>query len=231
MKYSSKTLQSYNDRAHAELKKAYDNLENIHVHVSYGNKKIGKTLNFNLLAIFTCGSMCRKCGCYKYCYAIKDAMRFPAVMKNRAENTVIAKFDTDRYFSEIAQIINDNPGYKYIRLHVSGEMMHTPYFEKVVQLAKLFPDRIIWTYTKQYHIINKYISNYGMYPSNLVVMFSDWDGYKMDNPYGLPTFRFFPKEKADSIPENAFICPGNCDYCKEHKCGCIYGQSAVVREH
>ena len=229
MKYSDDTIKRYNEKAVACVTEARANIDNIHVHISYGNRKIGKTLNVNLPAVLTCGKMCHLCGCCKYCYAIKDALRFPAVMRARCENYALLLDKPITYWREIREAIKKHPSYKYIRFHVSGEIKDTEYIWHMAKVAEEFPDRTFWTYTKQYDIINWYINRIGALPSNLVVMFSDWDGYPMRNPYKLPTFKFVPAEK--EMPKDTFVCVGNCDYCKAHKCGCVGGQSAVVHEH
>ena len=64
-------------------------------------------------------------------------------------------------------------------------------------------------------------------PENLVCMFSYWKGLPMDNPYNMPVFRC----AMDNSEKIGFHCPGNCDFCKEHKCGCIYGNSSWVDLH
>lgn len=232
MQYKQETIKRYLEKAKNAVSVARANIDNVHVHVSFGNRKIGKTLNYNLPAVSSCGGMCRKCGCLKYCYAIKDALRFPAVLKARAENFALLLSDSPRYWKEVAESINRHPSYGYIRFHVSGEIVNYDYFENMVKIARSFPARRFWTYTKQYEIVNAYCANNGgrsAIPSNLVIMFSNWDGYPMNNPYSFPTFTFVPDGKP--LPQNVFVCGGNCDYCKQHNCGCVGGCSACVREH
>lgn len=232
MQYKLDTLKRYAEKCKIAMDDAKNDIGAYHVRVSYGNKKIGKTLNFNTLAIFGgCGGMCGKCGCFKYCYAIKDAIRFPAVLRSRAINTVLSMLDRDRYFNEIAEQIKRHKSYKFIRFHVSGEIRDIDYLIHMIDIAKQFPDRIFWTYTKQYGIVNAYCDQYGKdsIPANLTIMFSEWDGYPMDNKYHFPEFHFIPKGR--DIPQNVFICPGNCDYCKQHNCGCVNGCTAYVHEH
>lgn len=232
MTYKLDSLKRYSEKCKVAMEEVKQDISAYHVHVSYGNKKIGKTLNFNTLAIFGgCGGMCGKCGCFKYCYAIKDAMRFPAVLRSRAINTVLSMLDRDRYFTEIAEQIERHKSYKFVRFHVSGEIRDMDYLTHMVEIAKQFPERIFWTYTKQYEIVNSYCDKYGKesIPSNFTIMFSEWDGYPMHNPYNFPVFHFVPNGKA--LHENVFVCPGNCNYCKEHCCGCVAGQSAQAKEH
>ena len=232
MKYRAETIEKYKANLKREMRNALSNAENIHLHVSLGNKKIGKTINFNLPAIASCGGMCRKCGCAWYCYAIKDAIRFPRVLKNRVENMALLLKNEKRYWQEVRNAINRHPSFDFIRFHVSGEIMNEKYLSEMVAVARDYPTKTFWTYTKQYAIVNDDCANNGgrsSIPSNLVIMFSEWDGYPMDNRYGFPIFYFEPDGKEP--PKNIFRCCGNCNICKAKKCGCVGGCSAYAMEH
>lgn len=234
MKYQFNTLRSYADKCRISLDKHYENVAKVHFTFSYGNRKIGKTLNINTLAVATCGAMCTKCGCVYYCYAIKDAMRFRDVLDMRARNTALLRKDRERYFAEIAEGIARHKSYEFIRWHVSGEIADVDYFAHMVDIARRFPSRRFWTYTKQYAFVNLYVAEHGgsiaaAIPSNLVVMFSNWDGFPMDNPYGFPVF--YTVLKGHKAPAGFYRCGGNCDFCKEHNCGCVAGMSSCVDEH
>ena len=98
----------------------------------------------------------------------------------------------------------------------------------MVRIAKTYKHFIFWTYTKQYHIVNKWIAENGQLPENMCVMFSQWKvedengniiAIPFSNPYKMPVFTVRFQE--ESIPQNMFKCPGNCNICKEHKTGCI----------
>ena len=232
MMYKEETIKRYTEKACSMLAEKLLSADRIKLHLSYGNKKIGKTLNFNLPAILTCGGMCKKCGCYKYCYAIKDALRFPAVMRARVENLALLLKFPGLYWSQVRDAIRRHKSYEYIRFHVSGEIQSIEYFAELVKTARLFPERVFWTYTKQYEIVNAYCAKNGgrsAIPKNLSVMFSDWDGYPMDNKNTFPVFQFVPAEK--TAPAGVYHCPGNCDICKASGRGCMNRESACVMEH
>lgn len=59
------------------------------VHISEGNKKIGNMLNFSLLPGFTCGYWAKRTCLCSGCYALKEN-RYPAVLYNRVQNTIVA---------------------------------------------------------------------------------------------------------------------------------------------
>lgn len=240
MKYQKETISRYVKKARAAVRAARVRIAKqiksgkVLARVATGNKKVGKSLNINTLAVLTCGGMCSKCGCKYYCYAIKDALRFKTCMNARAVNTALALYNRERFFADVAKVISRRRSFRYIRWHVSGEIIDLDYFAGMVEIARAFPDRVFWTYTKQYGIVNSYVAEHGndrraAIPDNFTVMFSDWDGFPMDNRYGFPVFRFYPSGK--QIPAGQFVCPGNCDICKAGACGCVAGQSASVMEH
>ena len=72
-------------------------------------------------------------------------------------------------------------------------------------------------------------------PDNLHIMFSKWDGLPMSNPYKFPVFACRLKngnvDTSDDWFAKTFKCPGNCDICKEKKCGCIGGRDTYADEH
>ena len=110
----------------------------------------------------------------------------------------------------------------------------------MVQIAKDFPEWRFWTYTKMYWIVNDYVRNNGnnrfvAIPANLSVMFSEWDGVPLDNPYSFPVFSCKLEAGNKNHPEEYFEtlyeCPGNCDICIKSGHGCVNGESGYVKEH
>ena len=86
-----------------------------------------------------------------------------------------------------------------------------------------------------YSIVNEYIRDNGPLPSNFHVMFSEWDGLKMDNPYNMPVFtcklKAGNKDRSAESFESMYKCPGNCDICKASGRGCIAGENTFADEH
>ena len=206
--------------------------------ISNGNVKIGRVLNVSLPPIITCTN-CKEC--MFYCYDIKACNQYPnTVVDARARNLAILKCDCDRYFNEIRNKCARRRTNKYFRWHVSGDIVDYNYFENMVAIAKEFPDFTFWTYTKNYDVVDSYVSNNGnskenAIPENFHVMYSEWDGMPIVNPYGFPIFtcklksgnRNHPVEFFDSL----YKCPGNCDICKACKMGCIGGMDTYADEH
>ena len=215
-----------------EARTAYmqKDIDNIKMAISAGNRKIGRVLNVSLPPIMTCAN-CKEC--MHFCYDIKACLQYPnTVIDARVRNLVILLKDRDEYFSRIIAKIARRRMNKYFRWHVAGDIVDADYFDRMVQVARLFPEWIFWTYTKNYAVVNQWIADHGAtsdaVPSNLHVMFSEWRGLPMVNPYGMPEFScHFPDE-----PEPAtFKCPGNCDVCKLAGRGCVAGENVHADLH
>ena len=211
--------------------------EQIKLVISNGNSKIGRCMNVSLAPIITCGN-CKECKCF--CYDVKACLQYTNVRDARARNTVLALKHRDKFFNAIDKKCSRRRTNKYFRWHVSGDIVDYNYFENMVAIAKEFPDFTFWTYTKNYDVVDSYVSNNGnskenAIPENFHVMYSEWDGMPIVNPYGFPIFtcklksgnRNHPVEFFDSL----YKCPGNCDICKACKMGCIGGMDTYADEH
>ena len=218
-----------NERANLEKQ----DINSIKLCISSGNRKIGRVMNVSLPPVISC-SNCTECKFY--CYDIKACLQYPnTVINARMRNLVVLLHDRDRFFAEIDDKMNRRRTNKYFRWHVAGDIVDADYFNRIVENARRHSDFVIWTYTKVYHIVNEWIANNGPLPSNLHVMFSEWDGMPMDNPYNLPIFTCKLKagnknRTADSF-ESMHKCPGNCDICKATNRGCIAGENTYADEH
>lgn len=225
MKYSNETIRKYLTSARAKIAEYRANIENAHVCISKGNRKIGCTMNVSISPIITCAN-CH--ACLHDCYDIKANIQYGNVLNARTRNTALFLEDPARYFAEIEEAINRRRRNKVFRWHVAGDIVNYSYFENMVAIARRHPDFVFWTYTKNYTIVNRWLSqNGGKLPANLSVMFSKWAGVEMPNPYGMPTFEAIPEEET----REEFHCPGNCDVCLTEKRGCPYAESAWVYLH
>lgn len=203
-------------------------LDSLHVSITKGNRKIGRVLNVSLPPVITC---CNCSGCLKLCYDIKAVLQYPEVRKARARNYVILMRDRQKYFDEIIETIKRRQKNKYFRWHVSGDIVDVDYFNNMVKIARMFPKFRFWTYTKAYVYVNKWCDINGKenIPDNLTIMFSEWKGMPINNPYRFPEFRvWFHDEKK---PARVHWCPGNCELCLNSKTGCPYGQTTYCEEH
>ena len=195
--------------------------------ISAGNRKIGRVMNVSLPPIVSCANCS---GCAGICYDIKACLQYASCMDARIRNYAILKLDRDDYFSRIDAAMNRRRTNKYFRWHVAGDIVDIDYFSRMVENARRHPDFVIWTYTKNYKVVNQYVAEHGRdaIPANLSIMFSEWRGMPMDNPYGFPVFSVVFK---DEEKPRGFYCPGNCDICKASGRGCVVGESVYCMEH
>lgn len=203
-------------------------IEAIKLCISNGNRKIGKAMNVSLPPILSCGN-CKECK--HFCYDIRACLQYKNVIDARVRNYVILLRDRSLYFETIDKACTRRKANKMFRWHVSGDIIDLDYFCRMVEIAKNHPDFIFWTYTKMYHIVNEYCEKYGKesIPVNLSIMFSEWRGMEMVNPYGFGEFRALYEN--EEIPESTYYCPGNCDICKAARRGCIANESTCIYIH
>ena len=179
--------------------------------ISCGNIKIGRVLNVSIAPIITCMN-CNECK--GYCYDVKACIQYGNVRNARAYNTALALYNREKYFSDIRVKLARRRKNKYFRWHVAGDILDMEYW-----------------------IVNRYCDLNGKdaIPENLHIMYSKWDGLPMANPYKFPVFACRLKngnvDTSDDWFARTFKCPGNCDICKEKKCGCIGGQDTYADEH
>lgn len=196
--------------------------------ISKGNKKIGDTLNVSLPPIITCANCS---GCMHLCYDIKAVLQYSNVRKARARNYVLLNRNRNKYFDSIREACARRRNNKYFRWHVAGDIVDIDYFDNMVKIAREFPEFKYWTYTKAYHIVNEWVKNNGKesIPDNLSVMFSEWRGMPMVNPYGFPEFRVVFKD--EKKPDGVKWCNGNCNHCIHANSHCVKGETVYCMEH
>lgn len=210
----------------AEKKYTNVSVDDIKMCISNGNQKIGRVMNVSLPPVLTCGN-CKEC--MHYCYDIKACLQYSnTVIDARIRNLVILKKDRNEYFDRIDKKVSRRRKNKYFRWHVAGDIIDLDYFERMVKIAIDHPDFVFWTYTKMYHIVNEFIAAGGIIPGNFHIMFSEWRGMPMENPYNMPEFRVV--FKGETKPAGHY-CPGNCDVCKATNRGCIAGETTYCMEH
>ena len=216
----------------------FENMDSdaLHVCISSGNRKIGLVMNVSTAPVFACPH-CKHC--VDFCYDIKACLRFPKnVFENRVKNYIMATKHREKFFAEIENRIARRRTNKFFRWHVAGDIIDADYFENMVRIAKNHPDFIFWTYTKVYEIVNDFCSKNGgkaAVPDNFVIMFSEWDGVEMVNPFGFPEFSCKLKDGNKNHPveyfDTLYKCPGNCDICKASNRGCLAGETTYADEH
>lgn len=239
MAYTNKSIQKVIGLMKDFIRKyEKENIEDVRMCISDGNKKIGRVMNVSLPPVMSCGN-CK--GCKHFCYDIKACLQYPhTVIDARIRNWIILKRDRDEFFRRIERAISRRRANFYFRWHVSGDIIDANYLERMIEIAKAHPEFVFWTYTKMYDLVNEYVRTHGgsreaAIPSNLHIMFSEWDGMEMPNPYNFPIFTVQLKDGNKNHEEEFFAtlyhCPGNCDVCKANGRGCLAGEDTVAKEH
>lgn len=161
------------------------------------------------------------------CYAKKET-RYPDVLINMFENTILARRDPVAFWAMVEkEIYNGALVPAIFRIHDSGDFFSYEYFAACVDMIKRHPETKFGAYTKEKEIVERYgIDNL---PENFSLQCSPWPGHC--DPIGdLPQFCY----DNGSNPELAKLphCPAvdchgnrtgvqcvNCRHCYNAKRG------------
>lgn len=216
--------------------------ENTHLHVTAGNRKTGKGIYIvNLLPgdeplqlkdetqLTNVAGSCNGCCdiCKEHCYAIKyTKLHHNVCVPVYAENTVLAKYDVDMFFRELQSFIDRNV-VSVIRYHAAGEIPTYEYLLHMVAIAEDNPRVQFYTYTKRYDYLHRYMEENKVFPDNLIINVSIWNG-NYSNPYKFPEFIY--DDGSDETLKDVLHCPAvdvfghdtgeTCSHCKL----CLYAQ-------
>ena len=211
--YNEKTLAKFTE-AFKTAKAALDNGEEINVHFSASNRKMGAVASVSNLPFLTCPSVCKDT-CGKYCYAAKIANLYSNVLKTYAENTVLAMYRPSQYWEAIRDYVR---GVRFFRFHVSGDIINAAYFAEMVRTAKNAPHCEFLAFTKRFGVVNAWIDANGSLPENLHILFSGEENLTPDNPHAMPETTIY--EKGATPNEDWLLCGGNCFECGCRGVGC-----------
>ena len=217
MAYSEFSSESYNKRTNslkAVLATAITNVENLHVKISAGNRKMGAVPSVSTLPVLDCGNCS---ACRKSCYDLRNDCLYNTVKNSRAANSAILRKAPDRYFAEIEDWLGKHQPNAF-RWHVGGDIKDEHYLSEMCRLATAFPDTKFLAFTKMFGVVNKFHADGNVIPENLHIMFSGWVGQKMENPYNHPTTHPIFPDGRTSAHDGAKLCTGNCTEClKENR--------------
>lgn len=201
-------------------------MNNNQVSISKGNAKMGAIPSVSLPACITCNP---SAPCFKKCYAVKLARRYKTVSTAYERNLHILNNDPSAYWVQVKAAASMS---RFFRFHVSGDIPNLEYFNYMVQCAAELPNTNFLAFTKQYNIVNTYLNNGGVIPSNLKIIFSNWGAWKCENPHGLPECEIILKGN-EPAPDWK-ICGGNCTECACRGIGCWElknGETIAIYEH
>lgn len=180
--------------------------------ISKGNRKMGGVPSVSLPPIKTCAA---GCACAGKCYAAKIC-RIYSNVRQSYENNLMAYYENPfRYFEEVAKAASLQ---RFFRWHVSGDIIDTLYLHDMARVAAGCHGTTFLAFTKRYDLVNDYIRTGHDIPENLKIIFSEWPGMDMENPYNLPVAHVIFK---GFIPDPEWkICGGNCAECACRGVGC-----------
>lgn len=196
------------------------------ISISKGNRKMGEIKSVSLPPIVTCA---KNCTCAKKCYAMKMCRIYKNVKASYDRNLEIYCNNPKEYWSQVDDAMCTS---RFFRMHVSGDIPTLFYLEEMVETVKNNPHCDVLVFTKQYHFVNDFINNGGVIPNNLHILFSEWEGMEMVNPYNLPIAHVI--FKGQEPKENWNICNGNCLECAKKNVNCWAlgkGEHVAFHEH
>ena len=201
-------------------------MKNYNVSISPGNAKMGAIPSVSLPAVITCNP---GAPCFKLCYAARIARRYKQSKSAYERNLDILTTDAGAYWLQVkaAAMVT-----RYFRYHVSGDIPNAEYLKQMIKLAHELPNTNFLAFTKQYTIVNNYLSNGGTIPNNLKVIYSNWGAWKCKNPHNLPECEIILNGTTPAPDWK--ICGGNCTACACAGIGCWElknGETIAIYQH
>lgn len=201
-------------------------MNNIRVHISAGNSKMGSVPSFSLPSGLTCSAeACKTCFC-EGCYARKLERFRPSVHRAYAENFALAREDLPALEAYLNWFFASPSAPRLFRVHVSGDFFSADYLSMWLRVAASHPDTRFLAFTKQYALLQSV-----SVPANFRIVLSAWPGVEL--PAGLADrfpVAWMQDGRETRVPADAFPCSGNCAACGE--CWKLAPlQNVVFRKH
>lgn len=196
------------------------------ISISKGNSKMGEIKSVSLPPIITCA---KNCTCAKKCYAAKLCRIRKNVKESYNRNLDILMTNPESYWSQVDDALATS---RFFRFHVAGDIPNYQYFLDMVETVRNNPHCDVLVFTKQYDTVNRALDNLVEIPSNLHILFSEWTGMELNNPYNFPVAHVI--FKGEKPKENWNICTGNCLECAKKKANCWalgIGKHVAFHEH
>lgn len=151
------------------------------------------------------------------------------VKESYNRNLEILNNNPTEYWNQISDALCTS---RFFRFHVSGDIPTYDYFIKMVEIVRNNPHCDVLVFTKRFGFVNKALDNGMEIPSNLHILFSEWEGMTMNNPYNLPVAHVI--FKGNNPESNWNICTGNCLECAKNNKNCWAlknGEHVAFHEH
>ena len=186
-----------------------------HLHVSRGITKLGQSIpSVSLPPVITCRA---DAPCARVCYARKGRFRFTHNMELLQNNLDLWHEDPEGFERDLTIAAYTS---RFFRYHSAGDIPDDAYLAMMVRVADACPGTGFLCFTKKFELVNRYIAQSGMLPSNLNMVFSAWGSFLPENPWGLPVAYIRFRKGENHIPDNARQCSGYCGECVQTGCSC-----------
>jgi hypothetical protein len=200
--------------------------------ITFDNSKLIGTGVFDTMAgPRSCGGTCLNCHtCFNAgCYANRDQNLRPTVLLKRRINTYLAMHDLEWLKIKIIEQLESRPDIEIIRIHSSGDFFSQRYVDTWREIAKHFPDKFFYFYTKVEHLFNFHdfiaLDNVNRVKSILPdgqINYGDPEWvYRMEDKYPMietchyhdPRFMHFDAEKGKRVFDEIHCGAGHCTKC------------------
>lgn len=143
-------------------------------HVATWSTPMGNYVIENLPAPLTnTKGTCKNCKeCKLSCY-VRSSYRYPNVIFSQAINAWGLRHALKKVETDLAKQLLKHPKVDTIRLNQSGELENACQMAMWCRLAKKFPERKFYIYTKMYGLVGKFLER-GDVPPNFTILFSVW---------------------------------------------------------
>lgn len=194
-----------------------------------GNSKTGEFPCYNLLPGLTCTVEAREHCMKEGCYAIKNALRAgydvnkSSVLKSWARNTIMAIWHRAELEQDLNAYFDGLAAPKFFRIHAAGDFVNMEYAWMWYRVARQHPGTRFLAFTKAWTAAREI--PFDELPQFSLVL-SAWTGVII--PEDLRRrYRcaWCDDGTEDRIPEDALICPGDCD-----RCGMCWGLKDICRD-
>jgi len=171
--------------------------------LKFGNMKIPtSTAIFDLPAVTTCPGSTPECR--KHCYARKAERCYPSVLPFRQKNFTVTR--TQEFTQEIQKELATKKKVDVVRIHSSGDFYNQRYYDKWVEITKMFPGLTFYAYTKNTKL------DISKRPKNFIMLLSDDQQVYKDQWYKYNGVATVTPRKQQPDP-NFTVCPGSCKSC------------------
>lgn len=211
------------------MKLNFADMKDLHISISRGNSKMGAVPSVSLPPVKTCSPEAVKF-CGRKCYVRRYVGRRKTVRDAYERNLYLLENEPEKFWREVNAAVAMTT---HFRFGVSGDIPDVYYLANMAEIALNNPHCEILCFTKQYAIVNSYLST-RTFPDNLHIIFSAWKGLPMNNLHNLPEAHVFYRDGTTTAKDGARYCSGNCYECAMTNANCWslkQGEQIIFKEH